>query len=63
MKKTPPHPRRSSGKQKQPGHRRVLLDNPFFQKAYDDLDAGVRAAKRMTKQEAVAWIRRVGASV
>lgn len=46
---------------KQPRKRttRVKLNNPFFEDAYKQLEKSVRSAKKMSKEEALAWIKRV----
>ena len=46
---------------KQPRKRttRVKLNNTFFEDAYKHLEESVRSAKKMSKKEALAWIKRV----
>ena len=41
---------------------RVKLDNPFFQEAYDQLEKDIRNVKKMSREEALAWIKRVAPS-
>ena len=41
---------------------RVKLDNPFFQEAYDQLEKDIRNVKKMSREEARAWIKRVAPS-
>lgn len=51
--------KQSATKQPQQRTPRVKLNNPFFQDAYNQLEKSVRNARKMSKEEALAWIKRV----